>query len=699
MNSGLDTEAIVQGLVEARQIKVDETKKAQTKLEWKQDAWKTLNSKFYSFYTGTLTSMTYASSYMKKATTVSDDSIANVLTANTAMNAEQNLVVSQLAKTSYLTGSQIKDASGNLITSANAKLFELGIETGSSFSLTVGTGDDAKTTEITIGADATVSDLITQLKDAGLRANFDSKNNRIYLSAQASGAANDFTFTASSQDGYEAMSTLGLLSADGYANMLAVYNTYAALDENETAIDEMVATQAPARATKAKADSEALALQIDELTNSANAASDAYDAKYAVAPATISLKDMDNAALVAHKTSLEDALNAVTDDTTLTAQQKTDKKADIKEQQEALDAYIAQRAQLDDMNEEKVKLDSYYSEDDEGNISATTDLLALVKKDITDQAAEAAAKLSDPAFNLTALQANAAIKIDGQDAEIWLNGAKYVSESNNIEVNGLTITAKGVSKDSNNDDVIDAKDNAVTLTTADDASGLYDMLKKFVTEYNKLINEIDKLYGADSAKGYEPLTADEKDVMSEKEVEEYEKKIKDALLRKDSTLGAVSSALTTVMGSSFAVNGEYLSLASFGIEKLGYFISAENEKNAYHILGDEDDPEMLAQDNALKALIAQDPNKVSDFFQQLSKSLYDTSKKLMARESGYKSSLTIYADVKLKEDYNDYSDRIKKMEEDLQAYEDSWFDKFTAMETALAKLQSNTNAISGLLGG
>ena len=45
MISGLDTESIIQELVSAKRTKVDKQKKAQTKLNWKQDAWKDLNKK------------------------------------------------------------------------------------------------------------------------------------------------------------------------------------------------------------------------------------------------------------------------------------------------------------------------------------------------------------------------------------------------------------------------------------------------------------------------------------------------------------------------------------------------------------------------------------------------------------------------------------------------------------------------------
>ena len=50
INSGMDTQSIVEQLVQAKSTKKEKIKKNQTKLEWKQDAWKTLNAKLYSLY-------------------------------------------------------------------------------------------------------------------------------------------------------------------------------------------------------------------------------------------------------------------------------------------------------------------------------------------------------------------------------------------------------------------------------------------------------------------------------------------------------------------------------------------------------------------------------------------------------------------------------------------------------------------------
>ena len=65
MNSGLDTETIITELASARSVKVQSMQKKQTKMSWKMDAWKDLNSKIYKFYTSTLDNMRFAGGYSK----------------------------------------------------------------------------------------------------------------------------------------------------------------------------------------------------------------------------------------------------------------------------------------------------------------------------------------------------------------------------------------------------------------------------------------------------------------------------------------------------------------------------------------------------------------------------------------------------------------------------------------------------------
>ena len=310
------------------------------------------------------------------------------------------------------------------------------------------------------------------------------------------------------------------------------------------------------------------------------------------------------------------------------------------------------------------------------------------KTAVENKIAEAKAMFNDDGTPKSGLQGSGAIKQAGQDSEIELNGVKYISDSNTIKINGLTITCNGET----------AGNESITLTTKNDTSGIYDMVKKFITEYSALINEMDKLYNADSAKGYEPLTDEEKEAMSESEIEKWETKVKDSLLRRDSTLNSVSSALKEIMMSGYTVNGKTMYLSDFGIETLGYFEAADNEKNAYHIYGDEDDTAVMNKTNTLMAMITSDPDAVSSFFSKLTQKLSDKLFDMM-KTSESSSFNKIYDDKKMKEDYDSYTSKIAQAEKKLQDYEDKWYKKFSKMETAMAKMQSNSSAVMSLLGG
>ena len=201
-----------------------------------------------------------------------------------------------------------------------------------------------------------------------------------------------------------------------------------------------------------------------------------------------------------------------------------------------------------------------------------------------------------------------------------------------------------------------------------------------------------------SASKYEPLTDEEKDAMSEKEVEKWEQKIKDSLLRRDSTLNSVSSAMRNVMRGSYSINGKDYSLSSFGIKTLGYFTSKQNERNAYHIDGDPDDTNVALNSDKLKAAIADDPDAVMEFFQKLSTDMYSTLTEKM-KSTKLSSAYTVYNDKQMKTEYEAYEKDIKRWEERIAAMEDKYYKQFAAMETALSKLQSSTASLTSLLGG
>lgn len=507
LNSGLDTDSIVQELVSAYRTKQDKYTKAQTKLSWKQDAWKEMNTKIYSFYSKTLSNMRRIGNFTnKKKTTVSDSTKATVSASSGVANGTQTLKVENLAKAGYLTGTKLGLKSGEQIEKTTT-LSELGISSGT---LKLQVGDETKSIEVK--GDMTVSDFTKALNEQGVSANFDTTQQRFFITSTDTGESNDFNFVVEKGD----QGSLNILSGLGLAT----------------------------------------------------------EANYK-------------------------AVNGDTADTS--------------------------------------KMDF-------------------------------------------------ATKADAENAKIVLNGATFEGESNTFSINGLNITATGVS------------DGEMTITTATDVDGIYDMVKGFLKEYSELMNAMEAAYNAPTSKGYEPLTDDEKDAMSDKEVEKWETKIKDSILRRDDTLRSVMSGMSSNMAKVFEVNGKKYSLASFGIKTAGYFNAAENESYAYHIDGDSEDSVSSSNEDKLRKMIEEDPDAVAGFFTQLATSVYDNLHEKMGTTT-LSSVYKVYNDKQMKTEYDEYTKTIKKWEDKLKDMEDYYYKKFSAMETALAKLQSQTNSLSSLLGG
>ena len=288
--------------------------------------------------------------------------------------------------------------------------------------------------------------------------------------------------------------------------------------------------------------------------------------------------------------------------------------------------------------------------------------------------------------NYSGIPVNAdATRVDAQDAKIKLNNADFTSSSNVFNINGITIKALAETTEE------------LTISTDTDTQGMYDKIKDFLSEYNSIINELTSLYNADSAKGYEPLTDDEKDEMSDSEIEKWETKIKDALLRNDSTIGGVMNAMTSAMMQSYTVNGKTYSLSSFGIHTMGYLNSAKNENYAYHIDGDEDDSITSGNTDKLLDMITNNPEDVEAFMKQLTSGLYTALDNKM-KSTNLSSAYTIYNDKQMTKEYSSYTTQIKNWETKIEELENRYYKQFSNMEKQLAKMQSSTSSLTSLFG-
>ena len=690
MVSGMDTESLVTALVSGYQLKKDNLVKAQTKLSWKQEKWKTMNTSIYSFYSGKLSSARFGKAYSLKKSTVSNSSVATVTASSSAVAGDQTLKVNELASSGYLTGGEVtnKSDSTSKIT-GSSKLSAITNKTSGQGSVTLSV--DGKSTNIELTDDMTVNQFLVKLKDAGVQASFDEANQRFFISSKTSGKDGDFSLVANDTAGRDSLYELGLYTDDKtstaeYTKWAGYYN--AADGTYTSALDDIINSAYESN----KISFDTVAQEKLAAYSKASATVDSFNTKYM---SDTGVDAVDNAkaqlaALISKGKGGDD--NSDFDESKLTDEEK-EKYKTLKSD---IDNYSTAKQSMDDfrkyVNIDKKDgtvsaLKETDSADGVANIAAeTADRNAKIKADLTTQYQNKAKNSYDMINAAHAFSKGASRKV-GQDSEIELNGATFTSNSNNYSINGITIQVTAKTKD----------DEQVTITTDTDVDAIYKSIKDIFTDYNKLIKSMDEAYNADSSKGYEPLTDDEKSAMTDDEVEKWEAKIKDSLLRKDDTLSSIINTMKNDMASSFTINGKSYALSSFGIATQGYFSSGENEKGVYHIDGDSDDSVSSGNDDKLRAAIASDPETVVSFFSQLATKLYTDLGNKMATSS-VSSAYTVYNDKQMTKQYSEYTTKISDAETKITTWEDYYYSKFSAMESALSKLNSQTSSMSGLFG-
>lgn len=195
----------------------------------------------------------------------------------------------------------------------------------------------------------------------------------------------------------------------------------------------------------------------------------------------------------------------------------------------------------------------------------------------------------------------------GKNAQVLVsygNGISTMieSSSNTFDLEGLRVTVSqefgNVTQDASgvwNSD----RSKAVTFSAKADVDGVTETVKKFIEEYNEMIKEINTQVTTRPDKAYGPLTEEQKDEMSEKSIENWEKKAKQGLLYNDATMRALSLDMQGVLTNLMANGANYKDLEEMGIT----------------ISDDYLDGGTITFDEAkFKAAMTSDPEKVSNVF-------------------------------------------------------------------------------------
>ncbi|HWR21905.1 MAG TPA: flagellar filament capping protein FliD [Feifaniaceae bacterium] len=279
--------------------------------------------------------------------------------------------------------------------------------------------------------------------------------------------------------------------------------------------------------------------------------------------------------------------------------------------------------------------------------------------------------------------ADAAFKIAtgekaGTNAKATIDGVQVERTSNTFTIDGITYTLKENTEDG----------DVIKFSVSRDVDSVYDKIKGFIDAYNSLIAELQSKLDEEVYSEYGPLTDAEREELSETQINKWEEKAKSGLLRDDN---GIRTLLQDLRGTFYsAVEGTGMNAASLGLETEAYGKTGK----------------IVINETKLRTALANNPDQVASIFTKVSKA-EDAGTKykesgLVTRMSNIVSSyitnnttITLESNAKAVTDANL---RLDQLEDWLAKNEEKYYARFTAMETALAKLNSQTSWISSLLG-
>ncbi len=627
--SGMDTQSLISQLSEAYQKKVDNAKKAQTKAEWKKEAWAGLNTKLQNFYKGTLANFKTSTTYRAKS--VSGDLKGIKITAgNAAINGSHKVQVTGVASAQMVTGNSIKNTKVNAstiesVTDKSTALSKLTNAEGYSLDTSlngaqfkVGDKDisiDLNSVRDKYGEDATIDNLLTEVNDQleGTGLSADYKDGKLVFT---NGSSEAVTVKALNDTAAGlGFSTEGTEIAAAPAEGEEGNNTFNSIAAYNKVVSE--------EQTNVKASTKLTDLGIEEGTK-------------------IKVNGKD-----------------ITVDRNMTMKGLADEMAKT-----------GINASYDEAQGRFYLSSKVTGSDGAFEIEASDEVKQALGLDVDENSDG-----KDGRGGFT----------KAEDATVVYNGVTYKQSSNNFTINGLTfdVTAKG---------------EEMNFSVETDVDGIYNKVKDFLKEYNSLVKEMNDAYNAKNARGYEPLTSEEKDAMTEEDIKNWEKTIKDSLLRRDSTLSNLTSNMRTILNKSVEYTNPDGTTTRFSLASFGINTGSWSERGQLHIDGDADDPLSSGNADKLKAAIAANPDAVAKTLSSLGTEMYSFLMKAQ-KKTETSSSQTFYNDVTLDADIKAQKDNVSKMQEKMQAEEDKYYKQFSAMESAMAKLQSQQNYLSGLFGG
>lgn len=284
---------------------------------------------------------------------------------------------------------------------------------------------------------------------------------------------------------------------------------------------------------------------------------------------------------------------------------------------------------------------------------------------------------------------------EGRNAVIIVDGVQVEHNDNVYEMDGVKYDFSEVDP---------TEGETITVNLSKDYDTVKQNIKDFVEDYNKMLDEIaEYTYTArptDSKKNfYDPLTDDDKENMSEKEIEKWETAAKKGLLYHDSTVMNVMTKIRSALtGAVTLEDGSKFGLYNMGIKTASYLTGSSTDAKLGKLTIDEDALDKALQENpdaVIKAftdlengVMAKTKNAIESAVKESA-----TSQGSLIRKAGTEKGTSATTNAIYKE-MERINKRIERLQTSYEKKEDYWWKVFTNLEKMQAQFDSQMNYIS-----
>lgn len=316
-----------------------------------------------------------------------------------------------------------------------------------------------------------------------------------------------------------------------------------------------------------------------------------------------------------------------------------------------------------------------------GNITATDDAAKNFLNKVFGKESVIGAKDGDV---ITAKGSNSILEVS-TDGE---NFTKYSSATNLFTFDGTTINLTNAK-----DFVAETEDDYITVETAKDNSGIKEVITNFVNDYNQLLEDLYKITSTSRPKSngsyYDPLTEEQEEEMSDKEIEKWNENAKQGLLYRDTT---VQRFLSEIRGAMLTrVDG--MGLTDLGIGGKSWLVDGK-------ISLDQMNGMLSIDESKLDSMLEAYGDQIAELFTGKDglaaklENVVDKAISTKTKKYGYLSQMAGIAGTKTEKDNQIYKQMeyinklIDRLNTKYENEQERYWKQYSRLETMMSKMQT-----------